>query len=70
MLAIASKHRANMEGKTESVLSLTHKMRTLRMMNRYIQEETGAHNDETIYAVASMAVIEVAIHSLANCLRN
>lgn len=60
MLAIASKHRANMNGKTESVQSLTHKMRTLRLMNHYIREETTAQNDETIYAAASMAVIEVA----------
>lgn len=64
MLAISSKHRANMNGKIESVQSLTHKMRTLRLMNRYIREETTAQNDGTIYAVASMAVIEVPLYSL------
>lgn len=59
MLAIASKHRAGVEGKTESVQSLTHKMRALRLMNERIQMDSKTANDGTIYAVATMAVIEV-----------
>ena len=59
MLAIASKHRAGVEGKTESVQSLTHKMRALRLMNERIQADSTGQCDGTIYAVATMAVIEV-----------
>ncbi|KAI9376508.1 hypothetical protein BJX61DRAFT_551600 [Aspergillus egyptiacus] len=58
MLAIASKHRAGVEGKAESVQSLTHKMRALRLMNERIQVDSEGRNDGTIYAVATMAVIE------------
>ncbi|OJJ41235.1 hypothetical protein ASPWEDRAFT_34743 [Aspergillus wentii DTO 134E9] len=58
MLAIASKHRAGVEGKTESVQSLTHKMRALRLMNERIQADSRGQHDGTIYAVATMAVIE------------
>ncbi|KAL4870659.1 hypothetical protein BDV12DRAFT_48066 [Aspergillus spectabilis] len=58
MLAIASKHRAGVEGKTDSVQSLTHKMRALRLMNDRIQMDSEGRNDGTIYAVATMAVIE------------
>ncbi|PWY93801.1 hypothetical protein BO94DRAFT_459717 [Aspergillus sclerotioniger CBS 115572] len=58
MLAIASKHRAGVEGKTESVQSLTHKMRALRLMNERIQMDSTGQYDGTIYAVATMAVIE------------
>ncbi|GAB1217566.1 hypothetical protein ATERTT37_006805 [Aspergillus terreus] len=58
MLAIASKHRAGVEGKKESVQSLTHKMRALRLMNERIQSDSKGQLDGTIYAVATMAVIE------------
>ncbi|OJK02574.1 hypothetical protein ASPACDRAFT_115669 [Aspergillus aculeatus ATCC 16872] len=58
MLAIASKHRAGVEGKAESVQSLTHKMRALRFMNERIQGDATGQHDGTIYAVATMAVIE------------
>ncbi|RAL16527.1 uncharacterized protein BO97DRAFT_440287 [Aspergillus homomorphus CBS 101889] len=58
MLAIASKHRAGVEGKTESVQSLTHKMRALKFMNERIQGDATGQHDGTIYAVATMAVIE------------
>ncbi|KAE8348425.1 hypothetical protein BDV28DRAFT_143482 [Aspergillus coremiiformis] len=58
MLAIASKHRAGVEGKAESVQSLTHKMRALRLMNERIQVDSKGQHDGTIYAVATMAVIE------------
>ncbi|BAE59452.1 unnamed protein product [Aspergillus oryzae RIB40] len=59
MLAIASKHRAGVEGKAESVQSLTHKMRALRLMNERIQADSMGQHDGTIYAVATMAVIEL-----------
>ncbi|PYH41829.1 uncharacterized protein BP01DRAFT_360027 [Aspergillus saccharolyticus JOP 1030-1] len=58
MLAIASKHRAGVEGKVESVQSLTHKMRALRFMNERIHGDMRGQHDGTIYAVATMAVIE------------
>ncbi|OJJ44801.1 hypothetical protein ASPZODRAFT_134940 [Penicilliopsis zonata CBS 506.65] len=58
MLAIASKHRAGVEGKTESVQSLTHKMRALRLINECIQTRPDGYLDGIIYAVATMAVIE------------
>ncbi|RHZ48549.1 uncharacterized protein CDV56_103943 [Aspergillus thermomutatus] len=58
MLAIASKHRAGVEGKADSVQSLTHKMRALRLMNERIQADSQGLQDGTIYAVATMAVIE------------
>jgi hypothetical protein len=59
MLAIASKHRAGVEGKADSVQSLTHKMRALRLINERIQTDSQGLQDGTIYAVATMAVIEV-----------
>ncbi|RHZ73443.1 hypothetical protein CDV55_106158 [Aspergillus turcosus] len=59
MLAIASKHRAGVEGKADSVQSLTHKMRALRLINERIQTDSHGLQDGTIYAVATMAVIEV-----------
>ncbi|THC96745.1 hypothetical protein EYZ11_003754 [Aspergillus tanneri] len=59
MLAIASKHRAGVEGKVESVQSLTHKMRALRLMNERLRADSTGQNDGTIYSVATMAVIEV-----------
>ncbi|KKK17871.1 hypothetical protein ARAM_005151 [Aspergillus rambellii] len=58
MLAIASKHRAAVEGKTESVQSLTHKMRTLRLINERIHMDSKGQDDGVIYAIATMAVIE------------
>lgn len=59
MLAIASKHRAGVEGKADSVQSLTHKMRALRLINERIHTDSQGLQDGTIYAVATMAVIEV-----------
>jgi hypothetical protein len=59
MLAIASKHRAGVDGKADSVQSLTHKMRALRLINERIQTDSQGLQDGTIYAVATMAVIEV-----------
>ncbi|GIJ82447.1 hypothetical protein Asppvi_000955 [Aspergillus pseudoviridinutans] len=58
MLAIASKHRAGVEGRADSVESLTHKMRALRLINERIQTDSQGLQDGTIYAVATMAVIE------------
>ncbi|KAF9887596.1 hypothetical protein FE257_009809 [Aspergillus nanangensis] len=76
MLAIASKHRAGVEGKKESVQSLTHKMRALQLMNERIQIDSKGQHDGTIYAVATMAVIEDAsiermhFRGLASMIRN
>ncbi len=67
MLAIASKHRAGVEGKTESVQSLTHKMRALQLMSERIQMDSKTANDGTIYAVATMAVIEVGWLGIMSC---
>jgi hypothetical protein len=64
MLAIAAKHRAGVEGKTETVQSLTHKMKALRLVNETIQSDAGSPHDGIIYAVATMAVIEVSKNKL------
>jgi hypothetical protein len=61
MLAIAAKHRAGVEGKKETVQSLTHKIRALSLVNEHLQKSSDGPNDGTIYAVATMAVIEVSI---------
>ncbi|OAX80062.1 hypothetical protein ACJ72_05611 [Emergomyces africanus] len=58
MLAISSKHLAGAEGQNESVQSLTHKMRALRLLNERLQSDVGGKYDGTIYAAATMAVIE------------
>ncbi|PGH30916.1 hypothetical protein GX50_06321 [[Emmonsia] crescens] len=58
MLAISSKHLAGAEGQNESVQSLTHKMRALRLLNERLQSDVGGKHDGTIYAAATMAVIE------------
>ncbi|OJD27993.1 hypothetical protein ACJ73_00599 [Blastomyces percursus] len=58
MLAISSKHLAGAAGRNESVQSLTHKMRALRLLNERLQSDVGGKYDGTIYAAATMAVIE------------
>jgi len=58
MLAIAAKHRAGVEGRKESVQSLTHKMKALSLVNKSIGSEKEGPSDGMIYAVASLAVIE------------
>ena len=60
MLAIAAKHRAGVEGRKESVQSLTHKMKALSLVNESIGTEEKGISDGMIYAVASLAVIEVS----------
>jgi hypothetical protein len=60
MLAIASKHMAGVKGQTDSVQSLTHKMRALRLLNERLKTDAGGKHDGTIYAAATMAVIEVS----------
>lgn len=62
MLSIAAKHLAGVEGQKDSVQSLTHKMRALRMVNERLQSDTGVDRDSTIYAAATLAVIEVSIY--------
>lgn len=64
MLAISSKHLAGAAGQNESVQSLTHKMRALRLLNERLQHDVCGKHDGTIYAAATMAVIEVSIASL------
>jgi hypothetical protein len=59
MLAIASKHLASMEGRSESVQSLAHKTQALQLINRQIRTTTEDQLDNFIYAVATLAVIEV-----------
>jgi hypothetical protein len=59
MLAIASKHLASMEGKSESVQSLAHKTQALQLINRQIQTTTEDQLDKFIYPIATLAVIEV-----------
>jgi hypothetical protein len=61
MLAIASKHLAGVKGKNDSVQSLTHKMRALRLLNERLKTDAGGKHDGTIYAAATMAVIEVSL---------
>ncbi|EER43481.1 conserved hypothetical protein [Histoplasma capsulatum H143] len=58
MLAISSKHLAGAAGQNESVQSLTHKMRALRLLNERLQHDVCGKHDGTIYAAATMAVIE------------
>lgn len=62
MLAIASKHLASVEGRSESLQSLGHKTHTLQLINRTIGDTSDDQLDNFIYAVATMAVIEVAIY--------
>jgi hypothetical protein len=64
MLAIASKHLAGVEGKADTVESLTHKTRALSLIKERIRMDAGGHYDGTIYATATMAVIEVRISPL------
>lgn len=65
MLSIAAKHLAGVQGQKDSVQSLTHKMRALRMINERLQNGTVVDRDSTIYAAATLAVIEVSTSSLA-----
>ncbi|KAH1493834.1 hypothetical protein LV164_007565 [Aspergillus fumigatus] len=48
MLAIASKHRAGVEGKADSVQSLTHKMRALRLINERIHTDSQDLQDASM----------------------
>ncbi|PGH08259.1 hypothetical protein AJ79_06045 [Helicocarpus griseus UAMH5409] len=58
MLAISSRHLAGVEGRNESVQSLTHKMRALGLLNERLKSDVAGEHDGTIYAAATMAVIE------------
>ncbi|KMU72280.1 hypothetical protein CISG_02929 [Coccidioides immitis RMSCC 3703] len=58
MLAVASKHMAGVHGQTDTVLSLTHKMRALRLLNERLKNDPWGKHEGTIYTAASMAVIE------------
>ena len=63
MLAIASKHFAGVGGQVDTVQSLTHKMRALRLINQELSNPDYDKSDGLLYSVASMAVIEVRILS-------
>lgn len=65
MLAIASKHLASVEGRSESLQSLGHKTQALQLINRTIRDTSDDQLDNFIYAVATMAVIEVCFLLLA-----
>ncbi|EGE08119.1 hypothetical protein TEQG_06870 [Trichophyton equinum CBS 127.97] len=58
MLAVAAKHRAGMEGQVETVQSLTHKMRALKLIKERLKNDDIDKEDGTLYAVASLTVIE------------
>ncbi|KAI1928136.1 hypothetical protein LOZ66_005311 [Ophidiomyces ophidiicola] len=58
MLAVSAKHMAGTHNQTENVLSLTHKMRALRLLNERLKNDTSGKEEGTIYSAASMAVIE------------
>ncbi|KAK2875358.1 hypothetical protein FQN49_001652 [Arthroderma sp. PD_2] len=58
MLAVAAKHRAGMEGQVETVQSLTHKMRALKLIKERLKNDDIEKEDGTLYAVASLTVIE------------
>lgn len=64
MLAVAAKHRAGVQGQIESVQSLTHKMRAIKLINEHINDDVWGTHDGMLYAVASMAVIEVCAPSI------
>ena len=59
MLAIASKHMASVQGHSESLQSLAHKTQCLQLINKQIRATASSPHDGIIYAVATMAVIEV-----------
>lgn len=59
MLAVAAKHKAGVEGRVETVQSLTHKTRTINLFQERLVDGTLDKPDDTLYAAASMAVIEV-----------
>jgi len=59
MLAIAAKHKAGVEGQKDTVQSITHRMRALGLMNDRLKTDAGGSLDGTIYAAATMSVIEV-----------
>ncbi|WEW55549.1 hypothetical protein PRK78_000980 [Emydomyces testavorans] len=58
MLAVAAKHRAGVQGQIDTVQSLTHKMRALRLLNERLKNDPWGKQEGTIYSTASMAVIE------------
>lgn len=61
MLAVAATHHSSVEGHIASEKSLTHKMRAIRLINEHINDDTWGEHDGMLYAVASMAVIEVRV---------
>lgn len=64
MLAVAAKHRAGVEGQIDTVQSLTHKTRAIKLIQERLKNDTLGKQDGTLYAAASMAVIEVCTFNL------
>ena len=61
MLAIAAKHKAVVcLNQKDTVQSITHKTRAIHLANERLRSETTQHSDGTIYAVGTLAVMEVS----------
>lgn len=67
MLAIAAKHKAGVEGQNDTMQSIAHRMRALGLMNARVKSDSGGSLDGTIYAAATMSVIEVSVPELGRC---
>jgi hypothetical protein len=62
VLALASKHMVTgLQGKTDTVQSLTHKTRTIQLVNERLHDPETATQDSTLYAIGALSVIEVSL---------
>jgi hypothetical protein len=59
LLSLASKHYASVHGKDDTEQSLYHKTRAINLLNNRMKEEGELNSDATIYAVGTLAVLEV-----------
>ena len=59
MLSLSAKHVASINGKSDTEQSLHHKTRAIALMNARMQEGKNINQDSTLYAVATLAVLEV-----------
>jgi hypothetical protein len=60
MLSLASKHMAATSGQADTVQSLTHKTRTIQMINSRLREGPNVYlQDEMIYSIGTISVVEV-----------
>jgi hypothetical protein len=61
ILALASKHVVTgLSGTADTVQSLTHKTRTIQLVNKRLQDPATAVKDSTLYAIGALSVIEVS----------